>query len=484
MPLGRAAPRIVDQRLAAFSAARGDLLGLSPVYCGWRERILGEGAPSRAGQRLELTDGVYAELSAFLDGSQPVSFGSTRIPATRVRLFPAEDPDPDRPLAHDTCEHYRLSFPHGDAKEVAAILNAVGVLPATVTAHTLRVLIPAGGGGTLAVEPRRVGIMREARFTTEGYPLDVLKVARAAHEYSLGAQVIALTDLPHGAENAAPYVKRLTFLSAPAARQMMTMLLHGQLVGGDLDQDMLDASYVATSFDPPSTCRLCSQEFRPRWLPHERGSTHPRWQVCPTCMEAMYKDGVPVRGTASLEELAELVRLLGHVPSANWRESIEDETDDFDRYIPLVRQSWRVAPSTRYTFEYGSWFQALVASGVLAVGDERRTIGYRTIAADGHLCLSLGERTIDDWLHAHKVAHTREPSYPNSRYRADWLVNGRLVEYFGLAGVPEYDAKSAAKRVVAGAAGMPLVEITPVDLADWEASQVRVATELGVWLSD
>ncbi|EYR63512.1 hypothetical protein N866_20065 [Actinotalea ferrariae CF5-4] len=325
--------------------------------------------------------------------------------------------------------------------------------------------------------------MLEARFTTDGYPLDVLKVAGAVDEYAFGAQVIALANLPHGAENAAPYIKRLTFLSAPAARQMMTMLLNGELVGGDLGQELLDASYAATSFDPASTCRLCARQFHPRWLPHERGSTHPRWEVCPRCLEAMYKDGVPARARASLKELAELARLLGHVPTANWRERLEDETHDFDLYVRLVRQSWRVAPSAWYKAAYGSWFQALVASGVLAAGDLRRAVGYRTIAADGHLCLSLGERTIDDWLHTHEIPHTREPSYPGSRYRADWLVNGRLVEYFGLSGVPEYDAKSEAKRLVAGAAGIPLVEITPADLADWEASQVRVATELGVCLS-
>jgi len=41
-----------------------------------------------------------------------------------------------------------------------------------------------------------------------------------------------------------------------------------------------------------------------------------------------------------------------------------------------------------------------------------------------------------------------------------------LVEYFGLAGNPEYDAKTEAKMKVAAEFGVVLIALYPRDLAD------------------
>lgn len=91
------------------------------------------------------------------------------------------------------------------------------------------------------------------------------------------------------------------------------------------------------------------------------------------------------------------------------------------------------------------------------------------LAKDGHTCLSLTEKTIDDFLCDHGIPHTKEPSYPGSKYRADFEVKGSFIEYFGLAGEPSYDQRIKDKKALAKDAGINLVSIYPKDLInrDW-----------------
>jgi hypothetical protein len=85
---------------------------------------------------------------------------------------------------------------------------------------------------------------------------------------------------------------------------------------------------------------------------------------------------------------------------------------------------------------------------------------------DGHVCLSLAEKIIDDWLYQHGIAHEREPHYPqhesfNPRglLRADWRIGPIMVEYFGLVGDPHYDAKMTRKIALAQETGIKLISI-------------------------
>jgi hypothetical protein len=92
--------------------------------------------------------------------------------------------------------------------------------------------------------------------------------------------------------------------------------------------------------------------------------------------------------------------------------------------------------------KFGDWFRALVKADVLR-GGPRTARGTRCIADDGHLCHSLGEKTLCDLFKRFGVSHEREVRYPGDRsFRADWAIGEYLIEYLGLAGNPEYDAKT------------------------------------------
>lgn len=118
------------------------------------------------------------------------------------------------------------------------------------------------------------------------------------------------------------------------------------------------------------------------------------------------------------------------------------------------------------------WTLLLIESG-LAPDGIRTGRGTVLNATDGHLCLSLAERRVCDFLHRHGIEHDREPLYPqhevlnpNGRRRADWrLADGTLVEYWGLPTDPAYARKMHEKRELAVQKNLPLLELTEADLA-------------------
>lgn len=115
---------------------------------------------------------------------------------------------------------------------------------------------------------------------------------------------------------------------------------------------------------------------------------------------------------------------------------------------------------------YGSWFTLLVKSGVLDDGAIKMPRGIKCLALDGHVCFSLGEKTIDDFLYVYNIPHEKEPKYPEGNFRADFLVNSVFVEYFGLAGNAEYDAKIENKKKLCCEHGIELISLFPNDLTD------------------
>jgi hypothetical protein len=137
-----------------------------------------------------------------------------------------------------------------------------------------------------------------------------------------------------------------------------------------------------------------------------------------------------------------------------------------------------VAPAPVYAKAQigGTWLRILQESGL--VGDAWRPgRGTYCIAADGHQCRSLAERTVDDFLSSHRVPHDPEPSYPGSSRRADWrLSDGTLVEYAGLMSDAGYRAKIEEKLAIAAAASVALLVLLPEDL-------LSLSRVFGKWLS-
>lgn len=103
---------------------------------------------------------------------------------------------------------------------------------------------------------------------------------------------------------------------------------------------------------------------------------------------------------------------------------------------------------------FGSWNKAIETAGLIAHRSDanrmyRRT---RTKARDGHICDSVSEAVIDNWLTQHNISHVRDASYPTTKHRADWSTkDGKVfIEYFGLAkDSPRYDREVKIKKIFA-----------------------------------
>ena len=117
-----------------------------------------------------------------------------------------------------------------------------------------------------------------------------------------------------------------------------------------------------------------------------------------------------------------------------------------------------------------TWTQWLQLAGHLEAGI-RNARGITTIATDGHLCRSLFERHIDDFLHHNGIIHETEPHYPwneelnTTGLRADWrLADGTFVEALGFPNDRNYMAKVQRKILLAERFGISLVALTASDL--------------------
>jgi hypothetical protein len=234
----------------------------------------------------------------------------------------------------------------------------------------------------------------------------------------------------------------------------------------------------------------------------------PQWKTCPICAKTFVEDslGYPLtkrlgmdhldfcapclrkilyQGTGSssssreqvLQYLRDLTSVLQQIPHQAFGEIIGD-FDDMDSNQRLaVLQVLQKKPSVRRVKElFGSWFQALIEAGVLEEDARRTSRGTQCVAKDGHMCFSLGEKTIDDILHVGGVAHEREPKYPEGNLRADFAVGSALIEYFGLQGDPDYDEKTEHKQEICKKHGVDLISIFPHDLV----SVQKLQTKLGI----
>ncbi len=174
-------------------------------------------------------------------------------------------------------------------------------------------------------------------------------------------------------------------------------------------------------------------------------------------------------------EMLELVKLLCQkletIPTIQFMQAPSLEVYDGAKQIEIVKHLLKMPSYKYYEIKFGSWLKSLILSGVLEGGVRAQARGYQCIATDGHVCLSLAEKVIDDWLSAHGIKHDKEPLYPYDFYinpagrmRGDWKVNNIIIEYAGLLDDPEYKSKIKAKQELADQLNIQVLILEPQDL--------------------
>lgn len=190
-------------------------------------------------------------------------------------------------------------------------------------------------------------------------------------------------------------------------------------------------------------------------------------EICPHCIQkAVFGGPEEVKESSHLRCFKQISDLIGAVPNRSG--FVYDQIESLEVAIEVTRLMFTIPSFERLEKHCGSWFKLLVASGVLPEGTRKTHFGTMVLAKDGHECLSLAEKTIDDLLHEHHIAHEKEPHYPGSDYRADWKIAIRgvdvLIELFGLDGQPSYMKRMRTKLAYAESVKMAVIAFDRNDL--------------------
>lgn len=216
-------------------------------------------------------------------------------------------------------------------------------------------------------------------------------------------------------------------------------------------------------------CPLCGNQFIESSLPHPlvRRIGIDRIDFCSPCLRdtLLFPGKTNISKSQILDYIQDLTDLLKRIPPQNFGEGIYDvynfSTDQRLAILKLLKQKPTIK---RVKEEFSSWFNALIEAGVLDNDAQQLSRGTKCLANDGHVCLSLGEKTIDDLLNSMGIEHLKEPKYPEGNYRADFLVKDIFIEYFGLKGQPDYDKKIKIKQKICRKHGIKLLSLYPKNL--------------------
>lgn len=227
-------------------------------------------------------------------------------------------------------------------------------------------------------------------------------------------------------------------------------------------------------------CAVCGRVFAPETLSWWMAARYGPARYCPgCCCRAANPLGFAVDSDYVVAALQVASTWLGFIPSQNVAGHCDlgaiGETDRRDRIMAALvtlPSPDQCADALGIDKGRGRWLRVLQAVGLV---DDAWRPGRGTfcLAADGHACRSLGERSVDDYLSRHGIAHEPEPDWPlhpelnpSSRLRADWrLADGTFVEYAGMIADADYLAKIDQKHRLAEALSIPLIVITPDDLS-------------------
>jgi len=231
-------------------------------------------------------------------------------------------------------------------------------------------------------------------------------------------------------------------------------------------------------------CPLCHHNFLESAIPHSLAYRlgMDNLDYCPLCLKELL-----LRNTGNadsspeevLEYLNNLVNIINVIPHDSYGEYRNDLLGLSKKDIYNLLKLFQNKPSRdRILKLFGTWNNALVKADILE--DIRYSSrGIVTKALDGHLCRSLGEKTIDDFLYNHGIEHERDFPYPVGGYTVDFKTRRYFIEYFGLVGDVDYDLKSKRKEKICRDNGIKLIKIFPEDLVNI----AKLADKLSVGLN-
>ena len=176
-----------------------------------------------------------------------------------------------------------------------------------------------------------------------------------------------------------------------------------------------------------------------------------------------------------LSHLSELAEAIEGIPTQDFMQNIDLSNYSGEKQILIGVVLLKMPSYGIYLERFGPWLDCLEHAGVLKDGYLKTARGIQCLSNDGHLCLSLGEKEIDDWLYYRNIPHEKEIRYPydpelnpNELQRCDWKIGEIYVEYAGMMSDYEYSMRMKDKKLLSKIHNLRLVVLYPDDLGRLE----------------
>lgn len=246
----------------------------------------------------------------------------------------------------------------------------------------------------------------------------------------------------------------------------------------------LEENYNCKHFEE-KICRLCKEKFFPQMSSEWPGRVPPDY--CGICLEMSFSGSTEffrlmsysederkdnfISGIKTFSEFFGLIPKVGTTKRRLITQLRKSGVSGEDLDLALMASSLLPWHETAKEM-FGSWAHLLEAAELLEQRQRGRG-GHQSIGSDGHLCLSMGERAICEYLTRKGINHSKEPLYPidknfnpNGLLRGDFLVGSIIIEFAGMMSNKEYAERMKQKSKLAKSKGIPWVKVEGSQLED------------------
>lgn len=244
----------------------------------------------------------------------------------------------------------------------------------------------------------------------------------------------------------------------------------------------MDKYYSCSHFEV-TICSICGREFLPQCNSEWVNRVPPIF--CQFCLNMAFSastDFYKKIGFSEIERKDNFVKgtrlyaeYFGIIPAVGYQkrkviQQLFQSGVPIDELILAIKVSSLLPWTETIANLYESWAHFLEEVGLLSKR-QRGKGGHQSIASDGHLCLSMGERAICEFLTKNGLVHIKEPMYPideklnpNGLMRGDFEVNGLIIEFAGMMSNPDYALNIKNKSKLAKKFGIPWLKLETTKL--------------------
>jgi hypothetical protein len=285
-----------------------------------------------------------------------------------------------------------------------------------------------------------------------------------------------------------PIFKKITGATNPSERM--------GFISNYFLRKFVDKNYTCEHYEV-SQCVICNSDFYPQSNREWVNRVPPVFcEICLTMGFSASTDFNKHLGFSPEERKSNYVKgtvayaeYFGFIPPSDYqkRKVIQQL---YKSGIPILELTFAIKVSSLLPWSdtakklFGSWAHLLEEAGLLTQSQRGRG-GHRSIASDGHLCLSMGERAICEFLTKNGITHEREPMYPfdevfnpNGLLRGDFLIGDLVIEFAGMMSNPDYAERMKTKEKLAKARKIPWLKLETSSLDDLNEMLIKIETKL------